>query len=113
MDPIGLGFEAYDHFGRFRTAEKGKPVDASGRLVGGGDVGFTGAVELASLLATTPAVEECFVRHSLRYWLGRAEREADACAITEALARLRQQGSYLAMLESLVSSPTFLQRSVK
>ena len=34
MRALGLGLEAFDDTGRFRTMEKGKPVDATGEVVG-------------------------------------------------------------------------------
>lgn len=36
MDPIGLSLEAFDHVGRFRTEELGRPVDVSGELTSAG-----------------------------------------------------------------------------
>jgi len=32
MDPLGLPFEMFDHFGRFRTTEQGQPVDTAAAL---------------------------------------------------------------------------------
>lgn len=34
MDSLGLVLEQYDHVGRFRTIEAGKPVDTTGVLAG-------------------------------------------------------------------------------
>jgi hypothetical protein len=80
--------------------------------VGGGDGPFRGAVELAGKLAAMPAVEECFVRHTLRYFYGREERAADGCAIADAHAAYKRGGgSFLAALEALFTSPLFLSRS--
>ena len=34
MDKIGFGFEHFDAVGRWRDQESGKPIDASGEIVG-------------------------------------------------------------------------------
>ena len=44
IDPIGFGFEHYDHLGRWRDTEDGHPIDASGFV---DDVTFQGAQELS------------------------------------------------------------------
>lgn len=113
MDPLGLGFEAYDHVGRYRTTEGGKPVDASGVLsdAGMGDGAFDGVVDLAGRLAASPVVSACFVRHGFRYWMGRAEGAADGCALAAARDALAGSGDYLKMLTAFFQSRSFLRRA--
>ncbi|RPH40311.1 MAG: DUF1588 domain-containing protein, partial [Planctomycetota bacterium] len=45
MDPLGLPFEMFDHFGRFRTTELGKPVVTSGAVERSGDPRLDGPVK--------------------------------------------------------------------
>jgi len=33
MDPLGLAFEMFDHWGRYRTEEMGKPADPRGEVI--------------------------------------------------------------------------------
>jgi hypothetical protein len=83
LDPVGFGLEAYDSTGRFRTHDEGHPeclVSGEGELPGYGT--FNGPAELAAMLVTSGELEDCFVRHFLRYAAGRALRAADSATAT-------------------------------
>ena len=57
MDPIGFGLENFDELGRFRTHDKDRPdcpIEGTGTLDDG--TPFSGAKELATLIADAPAV---------------------------------------------------------
>ncbi|MCA9582853.1 MAG: DUF1588 domain-containing protein, partial [Myxococcales bacterium] len=121
MDPLGIPFEMYDHYGRFRTDEfvgDGSlvPVDASSTLVATGDPDLDGvvvedAVDLVEHLASSPRVEGCFVRQVFRYFVGRPETYEDACVLDSMRTAYRQQdGSFQAMLVALGTSDAFLYR---
>jgi hypothetical protein len=70
MDQLGFGLENYDAIGKYRTAEpNGLPVDSSGVLPDG--TPFSGAVELAALLAEDARFNHCVTRNLLTYILGR------------------------------------------
>ena len=96
MDPLGLPFQMYDGFGRFRTQELGKPVDASGAIVDSGDAKLDGpvknAVEMIHKLAGSKRVEQVFVRHAFRYWMGRNETLDDAPTLQAAHAAVQEGG---------------------
>jgi hypothetical protein len=118
MDPLGLPFEMYDHFGRYRETELGKPVDTSGELRGTADAKLDGpvtsAVELIARLAKSERVEQVFVRHVFRYFIGRNETLADGPTLVEAHRAYADKGGSLhALLASLLSSPAFLERVVE
>lgn len=82
IDGIGLGFEAYDGIGAYRTMENGLPVDDLGELVATDvDGEFEGAVELAHTLAQSPQVRECVARQWFRFAFGRFEVDADQCSL--------------------------------
>lgn len=118
MDPMGLPFEGYDHFGRARELEHGKPVDTSGALNwSGGVLDVSGEVagpkELAQALARSAQVERCFVKHMLEFWAGRPSQPGDARAIEVARAAYATSGGdFNAALGSLLSSPVFTQRTI-
>lgn len=80
MDPVGFALEKYDAIGRWRTAEGGAPVDASGTLPDGSK--FDGAADLQQALLSRP---ELFVstlsEKLLTYALGRGLEYYDAPAI--------------------------------
>lgn len=115
MNPLGMPFETFDHMGRFRTKELQKPVETSGVITGGGDPKLAGKVrnpvELMHRLADSPHVQEVFVRHVFRYFLGRNETLRDAHTLQEA-NRVYQQnnGSMQALIVSILSSDSFLYR---
>lgn len=118
MDPLGLPFEMFDHFGRYREQELEKPVDASGQLLGTGEPKLDGsvrnAVELIERLAKSERVEQVFVRHVFRYFIGRNETLADGPTLALAhRAYAESDGSLRALLASLLSSPAFLERVVE
>jgi hypothetical protein len=118
MDPLGLPFEMYDHFGRYRETELDKSVDANGQLLGTGDPKLDGsvpnAVALIERLAASERVEQVFVRHVFRYFIGRNETLADGPVLAEAhRAYAESGGSLQALLASLLSSPAFLERVVE
>lgn len=114
MNPLGLAFEIYDDFGRYRTDEslehpdnllskgpdkaavhvdlrdtyKTLPVDARGQLTGTGDAALDGefqdALELVQRLAGSARVRQSIIRHAFRYFIGRNEMLSDSKTLIEA-----------------------------
>ncbi len=118
MDPLGLPFEMYNHAGLFRTAELDKPVNATGDIIDSGDPTLDGPVENAldmiSKLANSERVEQVFVRHAFRYWMGRNETLNDGPVLQEAWRAYHDNdGSMNALLISLLTSDAFLYRKVE
>ena len=116
MNPLGMAFEAYDHFGRCRLQELRKPVDSSGAIVDSGVPGLDGpvanAVEMIRKIAATDRAREMFVRYAFRYFLGRNETLRDAKTLQEADRAYRDGGgSMKALVTSLLSSDSFLYRT--
>ena len=117
MNPLGMTFESYDDFGRFRTTDEisGKRIDARGHLDSSGDAQLDGevgnAIELVERLAKSHRVRQSFVRHAFRYWMGRNEMLSDAPTLIAAdEAYLNSGGSFDALLISLLSSDSFVFR---
>ncbi len=63
INPLGFGLERFDAVGRFRGEEKGKPVVADGLYEppSGDPAHFSGARELATVLAGSEEVHSAFV----------------------------------------------------
>jgi len=138
MNDVGYPFEQFDHFGRFRTAErvldpvataknrdpKGKPLgpvmrdaplDTTGLIAHVGDPALDGPVknvaEYTKRLAGSERVEQVFVRHAFRYWTGRNESPGDAATLQAAHKAYKDSnGSMKALIVSLLSSESFLYR---
>ena len=117
MDPLGLPFEMYNHLGLRRTTELGKPVDTSGAIIDSGDPSLDGpvknALEMIDKLARSERVEQVFVRHVFRFWMGRNETLEDAPALQAGHRAYKENdGSMKALLTSLLTSDAFLYRKV-
>ena len=136
MNPLGLAFEMYDDFGRFRTVEtlehpdnliksgNGKttfdqyptlPVVTTGTLSGTGDPDLDGdvdgALDMIDRLARSDRVRQSIIRHAFRFYMGRNERLFDSQTLIEAdRAYLDSGGSFQAVIVSLLTSDSFLYR---
>ena len=115
MDPLGLPFEMYNHAGVYREYELDKPVDTSGAIIDSGDPELDGPVENAldmiAKLAKSERVEQVFVRHAFRFWMGRNETLNDAPVLQDAWHAYRDNGGSMnALIKSLVTSDAFLYR---
>jgi hypothetical protein len=63
-------------------------------------------------LANSERVEQVFVRHAFRFWMGRNETLHDAPVLQAAHRAYRDnRGSMKAMLKSLLTSDAFLYRT--
>ncbi len=118
MDPLGLPFEMYNHAGIFRTTELDQPVDATGEIIDSGDPALDGpvanALDMIQKLANSERVEQVFVRHAFRFWMGRNETLNDAPVLQAAHRAYRDHGgSMKALLLSLLTSDAFLYRRVE
>ncbi len=139
MDELGLAFEQFDHYGRFRTVEpvldeaataknvdkKGKPLgpvykDAplvtTGLIADTGDPKLDGPVkdprEMIRRIANSDRARQVFVRHAFRYFLGRNETLSDARTLQEADREyVKSGGSFKTLVRSLLTSDSFLYRS--
>ncbi|MGK0204964.1 MAG: mono/diheme cytochrome c family protein [Planctomycetota bacterium] len=136
MNPLGLPFESFDDFGRFRTEEalehpdnlikpgNGKttfdvyptaPVVTTGGLTGTGDPQLDGnvvdAFDLIGRLARSGRVRQSIIRHAFRFYLGRNELLSDAQTLLNAdRAYVDNGGSFRAVIVSLLSSDSFVYR---
>ncbi len=69
INPLGFSLEHFDAIGRYRTEEKGKPIDASGSYVdtSGKMVEFQGVRELADFLAGSKEAHTAFVEQMFHH----------------------------------------------
>ncbi|MFG0265966.1 MAG: DUF1588 domain-containing protein [Rhodopirellula sp. JB055] len=116
MDPLGFPFEMYNHAGLYREVEYREPVDTTGEIIDSGDPELDGKVanafELIQKLAESERVEQVFVRHAFRFWMGRNETLNDAPVLKAAHRAYRDNnGSMKALLVSLLTSDAFLYRT--
>ena len=132
MNPLGMPFEHFDDFGRFRLEEsleyeenilkrmpgnetdlyKTKPIDTRGSLEGTGDPELDGQVDdsfdLIDRLAQSDRVRQSIIRHAFRFFMGRNELISDSKTLREAdQAYLDSGGSFRAVVISLLCSDSF------
>ena len=131
MDPLGLPFEQFDDFGRYRSREMigslltifperhteatTREMDVTGAIVASGDTALNGEVEnafeLVRKLASSQRVRQSFVRHAFRFWMGRNETLDDSPVLRAADdTYVKTGGSMKALIASLLSSDAFLYR---
>lgn len=114
INPLGIPFEIYDDFGRYRTQErlehpdnliktveenknvridtrdiyKTLPVDATGYLKGTGDSSLDGevkdALDLIERLGKSDRARQSIIRYAFRYFLGRNETLRDSKTLIDA-----------------------------
>lgn len=134
MNPLGLPFELYDDFGRFRIEEpiehpdnvigkknkffnvyKTLPVDPSGELRGTGNPALDGKVkdafDLIDRLSKSARVRQSIIRHAFRFYMGRNEMLSDSQTLIDAeKAYVESGGSFKAVVLSLLTSDSFIYR---
>ena len=127
MNPLGMPFEAYTDFGRFRVAEglghpgalakpkKTLPLETTGELIDSGDDSIDGAVsnvrELMDRLASSKRVRQSFVRHAFRFWMGRNEMASDSPTLIDVdKAYADNEGSFRSLVIALLTSDSFVYR---
>jgi hypothetical protein len=118
MDPLGLPFEMYNHIGLYRKKELEKPVDTSGEIINSGDPNLDGpvdnALDMIQKLAQSERVNQVFVRHAFRFWMGRNETINDAAILQDAYKAYRDNnGSMNALITALVTSDAFIYRKIE
>lgn len=118
MDPLGLAFERYDHYGRFQRLDDGQTVDASGEISRSAfpelHRKFDGPTTMMDFLAKSRRVEQVFVRYAFRFFMGRNETLGDANTLQDAHKAYRENGgSFNALVTSLLTSDSFLLRQAE
>ena len=98
-----------------RDTYKTLPVDPRGVLAGTGDPALDGevkdAIDLAGRLAKSRRVRQSIIRHAFRYFLGRNEFLSDSKTLIDAeRAYLESEGSFDAVIVSLLTSDSFIYR---
>ncbi|MFZ5894923.1 MAG: DUF1592 domain-containing protein [Myxococcota bacterium] len=121
MDPIGVAFEHYDSFGRYRTTENGITIDATGTIYQAsqkdGDIaidGLSGAKGLQQYLANSDELKRCLVRYWSYYAYGSASWSQDACTY-DTVQKEASNNSYAlkSVLMAIIHAPRFTQRVVE
>jgi hypothetical protein len=113
MDPIGLALENFDGVGRWRTAESGITIDASGKLVDGTPMDGPESLRKA-LLSYPDAFVQTLAEKLLMYAVGRTAHYYDMPAV-RAITREAARNDYRfsALVSAIVKSDPFQMRVKK
>lgn len=111
MDPIGFGLENFDGVGRWRTEDRGMPLDVAGKLVTGQE--FSSPEEMLGIISGDYA--EKFHRavavKMLTYALGRGIEYYDRPAIDEIVLKAGgNDGRFLSWIMAVAESVPFQYR---
>ena len=111
IDPVGFSLENFDAVGRWRTAEEGKPVDATGGLPDGSK--FTGVGGLEAALLKNPQVFVGTLSEKLlTFALGRGIEFYDGPAVREVVrSSAAADYHFSAMIVAIVESTPFQMRN--
>jgi hypothetical protein len=111
IDGLGFGFEEFDGIGAYRTVDNGQPVDSSGTIIGTGELdgNFTGAAELATRLAASRVLSDCYARQAYRYAMGQVENPGEDLRWLTAASSV--DARMTAVLLAVVNSPVFVMRA--
>ena len=136
MNPLGMPFESFDDFGRYRLNEplespenlvaktkkkngadtfRTLKVSTVGKLNGTDEFNLDGEVnnafELIDRLSKSQRVRQSIIRHAFRFFMGRNEMLSDSQTLIDAdKAYLKSDGSFKAVVVSLLTSDSFLYR---
>jgi hypothetical protein len=114
FDPIGIAIENYDPIGQYRTMDKGKVIDPSGKIPladGKTIVTFTDYVDLLTQLSQKEDVYDCFSSQYLEYSTGRTSDQLDACDAQATAKAFGASGYKIDQLVlTVVGLPSFVTR---
>ncbi|HEY3257033.1 MAG TPA: DUF1588 domain-containing protein, partial [Polyangiaceae bacterium] len=117
IDPFGFSFEHYDGVGAYRELDHGKSVDSTVQIAVGRDFDgpYVDSNQLATALAKSSTVRECFARFMFRAAAGTGDGAATP-GETEFIEALRAApagglGNIVETLISNVKSANFSARS--
>jgi hypothetical protein len=110
MDPIGFALENFDAVGRWRVAEEGQPVDATGGLPDGST--FSGVAGLEEALLRSPELfAGTLAEKLLTFALGRGVEHYDGPAIRQIVREARSQDwRFSALISGIAASTPFQMR---
>ncbi len=114
FDGLGFAMESYDAIGRFRTTDKGKPLDPSGSVPLPSDgtvLEFKNFVDLVDKLSNTKDLYSCFSSQYLTYATGRKLSEVKECERQIVSDEFEKSGYKLdTLILSVINTPSFMAR---
>jgi len=111
IDPIGVGFAAFDATGRYDDSVDITQYGIAPALPGAPDPStFSSIAELSAKLRSMPEVSECLASRAFLYVGGREPVAADACTLESATRAFTSSGNFAALLAGIIEAPEFRLR---
>lgn len=114
FDPMGYALENFDGVGKWRTEEKGKPLDTKGTLLTGES--FDGVAELKEVLVKNKKdlFAKCLIKKLMTYALGRGLQYYDEVEIENILkATIKHNYQFSEMIIAIANSTPFQKQRAK
>ena len=107
MDPIGFAMENFDGIGKWRTAEAGQKLDASGVLFDGTKISSVADLRQA-LVRYSPQFLRTLTEKLMTYGLGRGAESGDMPAVRAIVRQAeRDQYRFSSLVSGIVKSESF------
>jgi hypothetical protein len=115
INPLGDALETLDGYGRYRTTENGKPINAAAQYtIDGQQVSFNGPVDLMKAIANSEQARECYAQQFAEFVYGRdldLTNAGEKALVTGAGALTKTTPSIKGVVASLVTSDIFVNRA--
>ncbi|MBK1882785.1 DUF1592 domain-containing protein [Luteolibacter pohnpeiensis] len=108
MDPIGFGLENFNAVGAWRSEDRGKPIDSSGKLADGST--FANSTELRELISgkQRPLFHRALATKLLTYALGRGLEWYDRPAVDQIVLKAETEESrFIPLILAVIDSVPF------
>lgn len=109
LNPAGFAFEHFDGLGRYRTLERGLPVDASSEVVVPSDMAgsYANHQDFLTALSNSQAVRSCLASKWFIYAHGRLPETDDACSLSAATTSFQSSGNIRELILAMTETPAF------
>ena len=113
INPTGFALESFDATGALQATDNGAPVVTEAEVLIDGQLrSITGAADLMTAIANSPAARRCYAEKWVEYAYKRDLADADACTVDQLSNRLTQGGyTILNLITDLTQTDAFRYRA--
>jgi hypothetical protein len=114
MDPLGMALENYDAIGRWRTEDRGQPIDTQGELPNGDTVAGPGDLIRNLREKNAELFARCLIEKLMTYGLGRGLEYYDKCAVDKIMVNVAKDDyRFSSLILQIVLSDPFQRKGVR
>jgi hypothetical protein len=110
LNPLGFAFEHFDGMGRYRTMERGIPIDATAEVTDLGELDgvYANHEDFLAVLAGSAAVRSCLASKWFIYTHGRIPETDDTCSLATSSSKFETSGDVRELILDMTETPAFL-----